>query len=267
MTAPFDGLADGVFRRRYESFDLNVGVVIGGDGVLVIDTRASHGQARELIDELAGLTPLPVRWVINTHWHWDHTFGNAMFPDADLWGHRKCREFLREHGEASKQGALQWVGEENRAAIEEVAIRAPDYIVDQDGVIDIGGRSVQMEWLGLGHTDSDLVMSVPDAGVVFAGDLLEPGAPPSFGDGYPFAWRDTAAAIAPRVKGVTVPGHGDVMDKDAVVTQVEELAAVAEACSEALVTGIFDGSSGPYPPETMATAWDRAKLEAGRAES
>ena len=86
MTAPFDELGDGVFRRRYESLDLNIGVVIGGDGVLVIDTRASHGQARQLIDELTALTPLAVRWVINTHWHWDHTFGNAMFPDARVLG-------------------------------------------------------------------------------------------------------------------------------------------------------------------------------------
>ena len=161
---------------------------------------------------------------------------------------------------------MTWVGEEHRAAIEAVSIRAPDHIVDQDGVIDIGGRSVQMEWLGLGHTDSDLVMSVPDAGVVFAGDLLEQGAPPNFGDGYPLAWQGTAAAIQSRVKGVTVPGHGDVMDKDAVATQAEELAAVAAACVEGLATGVFDESSGPYPEDTMRTAWERAQLEAARED-
>ena len=93
-----------IFRRRYPSLDLNIGVVIGGDGVLVIDTRASHGQAEELRSEIAGLTSLPIRWVVNSHWHWDHTFGNAVFPDAALWGHRRCREFLLEHVEP------EWVG-------------------------------------------------------------------------------------------------------------------------------------------------------------
>ena len=63
-------LGDGVFRRRYDVLDLNVGVVIGGEGVLVIDTRASPRQARETIAELTELTDLPIRWVLNTHWHW-----------------------------------------------------------------------------------------------------------------------------------------------------------------------------------------------------
>lgn len=81
----FDELGEGVFRRRYEALDLNIGVVIGEDGVLVVDTRASHSQADQFKKELSSLTDLPVRWVINTHWHWDHTFGNSRFPDVDLW--------------------------------------------------------------------------------------------------------------------------------------------------------------------------------------
>jgi glyoxylase-like metal-dependent hydrolase (beta-lactamase superfamily II) len=78
----FDQLADGVYRRRYESLDLNVGVVLGEEGALIVDTRASHVEADELLDELRTLTSLPVRWVIDTHWPWDHTFGNARFPGS-----------------------------------------------------------------------------------------------------------------------------------------------------------------------------------------
>lgn len=263
MSLPFDEVGDGVFRRRYESLDLNIGVAIGGDGVLVIDTRASHGQAEELRTEIAGLTKLPIRWVVNTHWHWDHTFGNAVFAEAALWGHRRCREYLIEHGEEAKQGVIEWAGEENRAVIEAVVVRPPEYIVDPDGSIDVGGRSVRLEWLGLGHTDSDLVVSIPDAGVLFAGDLLEQGAPPYYGDGYPFAWQDTVNEVRNRASGVTVPGHGDLMDGAAVDTQCEEIAAVAAACADALATGIFDPKKGPYPPETMQDAWKRAKLERG----
>ena len=263
MSLPFDELGDGVFRRRYASLNLNIGVVIGGDGVLVIDTRASHAQAEELRTEIVGLTSLPIRWVVNTHWHWDHTFGNASFPEAALWGHRRCREYLIEHGEEAKEDVIDWVGEANRAAIEAVIVRPPEYIVDPDGAIDIGGRSVRLEWLGLGHTDSDLVVSVPDAGVLFAGDLLEQGAPPYYGDGYPFAWQDTVNELRSRVTGVTVPGHGDLMDREAVAGQCEEIAVVAAACAEGLVTGIFDPMQGPYPAETMQSAWERAKVEKG----
>jgi glyoxylase-like metal-dependent hydrolase (beta-lactamase superfamily II) len=82
----FDQLADGVFRRRYASLDLNIGVVIGDEGVLIVDTRASHVEADELRSDLRALTAKPVLWVIDTHWHWDHTFGNARFPGAEIWG-------------------------------------------------------------------------------------------------------------------------------------------------------------------------------------
>jgi glyoxylase-like metal-dependent hydrolase (beta-lactamase superfamily II) len=213
--------------------------------------------------EIAGLTKLPVRWVVNTHWHWDHTFGNAVFADAALWGHRRCRGYLIEHGEEAKARVIEWAGEEHRAAIEAVVVRPPDYIVDPDGRIDIGGRSVRLEWLGLGHTDADLVVSIPDAGILFAGDLLEQGAPPYYGDGYPFAWQDTVNELRSRVSSVTVPGHGDVMDPGAVATQCEEIAAVAAACADGLATGVFDPAHGPYPPETMHDAWQRAQVERG----
>ena len=82
----FDELADGVFRRHYDFLSLNVGVVIGDEGVLVIDSRESHEAAAELSADIRTLTDQPVRWVVNTHAHWDHTFGNAMFPEAEIWG-------------------------------------------------------------------------------------------------------------------------------------------------------------------------------------
>jgi hypothetical protein len=69
------------------------------------------------------------------------------------------------------------------------------------------------------------------------------------------------------IRGVVVPGHGDVMDSAAVATQHEELTAVARQCAEGLATGIFDPGKGPYPDETMLAAWERAKLEyEGRVE-
>ena len=121
----FDQLGEGVYRRRYESLDLNVGVVMGDDGLLIVDTRASHRQADELRDELRALSPNPVRWVINTHWHWDHTFGNAVFGTADIWGHQNCLVALRDRGDEMKTSAKTWIPQEYHPVIDEVEITPP----------------------------------------------------------------------------------------------------------------------------------------------
>ncbi|MFQ5554132.1 MAG: MBL fold metallo-hydrolase [Acidimicrobiia bacterium] len=261
MDATWDELGTGVFRRRYASLDLNVGLVLGERGALIIDTRASHGQARELLSELRRVTALPVKWVVNTHWHWDHTFGNAIFAGVPVYGHERCRERLLSEGAAAKLDAIGWVGEEHRAAIEEVEITPPRLLLADSLSIDLGTRTVELRHHGLAHTDNDVVVAVPDADVLFAGDVLENGAPPYMGDGYPLAWPDTVAAFAPQ-SGVVVPGHGDVMTPGQVATQLADLRVVAEMCAASLEGAEYDAGSGPFPPDTMETAWDRAVAEA-----
>jgi len=98
MAEKWTEVETGVFVRRHRSLDLNVGAVVCGDGVLVIDTRATHVQAAEMVESLRPIPRLPVRWVINTHHHWDHTFGNQVFPDAAIWGHERCAEAMRLYG-------------------------------------------------------------------------------------------------------------------------------------------------------------------------
>lgn len=258
----WDEIADSVYRRRFTSLDLNVGLVLGEDGALVVDTRQSQRQARELLTEISQVTSLPVRWVVNTHYHWDHVFGNAEFAESAIWGHVRCREYLEHEGERAKRDAIAWLGEEERAAVEEVVIVPPQHVADPRADIDIGGRVVSLVWLGRGHTDSDVVVTVSDADVLFAGDLLENGAPPVFGDGFPLAWRETATALAAMGSRGVVPGHGDTMTRAEVATQVEELTAVAALCREGLRAGTFDANAGPYPEAVMRTAFARAQLEA-----
>ncbi|SRR6266498_3148029 len=97
--AVWQEVGERVFRRRYPALDLNVGAVLGGDEVLVIDTRSWRAEAEELLRELRALTSLPCRQVLNTHAHFDHCFGNAVFRPAAVWGHQRCAENLRLHGE------------------------------------------------------------------------------------------------------------------------------------------------------------------------
>lgn len=253
----FDEIGDGVFRRRYESLDLNIGVVIGAEAVLLVDSRASHRQADQLQEELRTLTQLPVGWVVNTHFHWDHTWGNAKFPEADLWGHNRCRSEMIDNGEAARQRVLEWMPEEHHDAVNEVVITPPTKTFAATTAIDIGGRSVELSYYGLGHTNSDIVVHVDN--VLFAGDLIEESAPPSFGDSYPLDWGTTVGDI--RHRDTIVPGHGDVVDKRFLSAQGEELNAVAELARY----GHREGAAiarlaerGPYPPATMEVALARA---------
>ena len=152
----FDEIGDGVFRRRYPFLDLNVGAVIGEDGVLIVDTRGSHDEADELAAELATLTDLPVRWVVNTHWHWDHTFGNSRFPGAEIWGHEQCRDVLTTRADEMKAAAKGWVPSERQHLIDEVVITPPQRTFGTEASIRIG-RDVDLGYQGLGHTDADIV--------------------------------------------------------------------------------------------------------------
>jgi glyoxylase-like metal-dependent hydrolase (beta-lactamase superfamily II) len=252
----WDELAEGVYRKRYESLDLNIGLVVGDAGALVFDTRASHRQAQVLLDDIRKVTASKPRWAVNSHWHWDHTFGNHEFAGVAIYGHERCRERLLADGEAAKEDALAWVGEAGRAHLDEVVISPPTNTFTDTTTIDLGDRTVALSYLGLAHTDNDIVMTISGTDVVFAGDVIEESAPPYFGDSFPLAWPDTVRSLMD-IGSVFVPGHGEVMSPDRVATQHEELTAIATALGEYLVTGLFDPTKGPYPEETMQAALAR----------
>ncbi|MDJ0925709.1 MAG: MBL fold metallo-hydrolase [Acidimicrobiia bacterium] len=257
--SPFEEVGDRVFRRHYDSFQLNIGVVLGAEAVLLVDTRENHRRADELRGELGALTELPVAWVVNSHYHWDHTWGNSRFPEALIWGHDRCRSEMVENGEAARRQVLEWMPAEQRPEVEEVVITPPTETFPSSALIDIGGRVVELRYHGLGHTNSDIVVRVTDAGVLFAGDLIEEGAPPSFGDSYPLDWAQTLDSI--KLEHVIVPGHGTIVDAPFVATQQEEIEGIADAARLGHSEGIpFESliADGPYPTQTMRQALARA---------
>ena len=256
----FDEIGDRVFRRRFESLDLNVGVVIGDDGVLIIDTRSTHQEARELGDELATLTNLPVRWVINTHWHWDHSFGNAVFTGAEIWGHDLCELAMARHGDDMRSAAKTWLPAHQHPEIDEVEITPPTHTFSDQASLDIG-RRIEMAYHGFGHTDADIVIRTGD--VAFFGDLIEDGGPPQFGDSYPIVWPHTLRLASVDLPGTIVPGHGDVVGPRFVHEQTEELSRVAEVATRH-ISGELDldeaVSAGPYDEDVMRGALLRAQV-------
>jgi glyoxylase-like metal-dependent hydrolase (beta-lactamase superfamily II) len=201
-------IGDRVFVRRYAFFDQNIGVILGPGAAMVIDTRSTHAQAREILADLRELTADPVTAVVDTHGHFDHAWGNHVFRPAPIWGHARCVTFMARTAEARRERIAR-EQPEIAADLPEVVIDPPDRIFDEMGNPEVGGRRVELKFLGRGHTDHDIVVRVPDANVLFAGDLLENGNVPFFGDGYPLDWPETALRVAELSTGVVVPGHGD----------------------------------------------------------
>ncbi len=256
----WEELGPGVWSRRYESLSLRVGVVAGAGGVLVVDTRSHGGEAAELAGHVAELGAGPVRWVVNTHHHWDHTFGNETFAPVPIWGHVNCADRLRLEGERMKRDARRYLPHA-AAEIDAVAIEPPRHTVADSVMLDLGTRFVELHHLGLGHTDNDVVVVVPDTRVVFAGDLIEEGAPPVFGDAYPLDWPATLGRLLELAGGPVVPGHGAVVDRVFVAAQRGDIAEAVAIARDRHARGLPAATDppvdAPFPDATMREVFRR----------
>jgi len=187
----------------------NAGFVIGDDGVLVVDAFFYPDATKALVGEIRRLTPLPIRYVVNTHYHADHTGGDQVLRDAGavIIAHKNVRGWVRTNN-------INLFGDritpEIRARI--VALPLPDITTDTDLVVWLGSRKVVVKTV-LGHTGGDLTIAVPDAKVLFTGDMLWRKVPPNLIDGSVKEWAATDAdfaAIPGAAQTTYVPGHGDV---------------------------------------------------------
>jgi glyoxylase-like metal-dependent hydrolase (beta-lactamase superfamily II) len=269
MTTGWREIGDEVYVRRHSCYDVNVGLVVGADRCLVIDTLSTAAQARELVESIRTVTNAP--WtVVNTHAHFDHCFGNAIFRPAPIWSHSRTARNLAEFGEAQRQTMREVaVQQGNRDFAEQLSatiIDPPDHLIDHTSAVEIGARSIILHFLGRGHTDGDLVVEVPDTNVLFVGDLIEEGAAPSFADSFPLDWPGTATALLPLAHGPVVAGHGDVVDRDFVERQAGDLARVAEQARTVHSAGRDPrdfSSQLPFPEPAARIALDRALWQLG----
>ncbi len=220
------------WARTYGPFDATVGVVAGADGLLVVDTLGSPEQGAELRAELpvAG----EVRWVVNTHGHLGHLGGNAAFPGATIHRHESIE------GEAARTFA-------------------------SIAYVDLGDRQVELAHPGRGHTAGDVVARVPDANVVFTGDVVIQNGPPAYGpDSFPMDWPKALDVVLGLLTetSVAVPGHGTPTNRDFVNDLTAEVSAVADAIQHLVSTGVqpadaLAATEWPFPRETLVEAIKR----------
>jgi cyclase len=237
-------VAEGVYYAT-ASGTMTVGsnspIIVAGDEAVVIDSEITPAAARALVADLKAVTPKPVRYVIDSHYHYDHTFGNQVFaPDAQVIGHDNTRRRLLTNVmeqytylnsvqpvparvEALKQRIAQETDPQQKAALErqvanslayldqvkEIKVTPPNLTFGTAMTIVRGGREMRIMYLGRGHTDTDVVVLLPAERIVCTGDLME-SVVSYMGDSYPEEWIATLERLKALDFDTVMPGHGVV---------------------------------------------------------
>ncbi|MXX60521.1 MAG: MBL fold metallo-hydrolase [Holophagales bacterium] len=240
-THRFEEVADGVYFVSGTGAMVtrsNAMVVVTEEDVLVVDSHITPAAARALIEGIERITDKPIRTLVNTHFHYDHSHGNQAFgPDVRVVGHEYTRHKmatapLEEHtfkgsSERDKlaleelRAALETASEEEREDLEtQISIQAahvestaeihpvpPDTTLAEKMSFFSGGREIQLHFLGRAHTGGDVVVYLPAERLVFTGDMML-GGPPWPGDGWVNEWPATLERLKQLDFDLILPGHG-----------------------------------------------------------
>ena len=224
----------------------NSGLVTAGGG-LVVDTLYDLALTREMLGLYAEVLPDAPARLVNTHHNGDHCWGNQLFPEAEIIAHRGCAE--RFHGfTPSAAEAIRTMSEPPehlRDLHEEMApfdfagieLTPPNRVIDGDLTLDLDGVRVELLHLGPAHTEGDLVVHVPDEGVVLCGDLLFHQCTPIGWEGSTDQWIRALRVIEALGPEHVVPGHGPICGVEGVQAARRYLEDVQRVASEAWEAG------------------------------
>lgn len=215
----------GAFARTgvFHPLQPNSGIIVGERGAVVVDSGYSTAAGRALLADVRRVTEQPVIAVIISHHHFDHAWGNEAFAGAEIIGHANAQRnmladpagYLAQMTRFAHQPA-GWYGLEEAALIAEfdaMTLTPPTRTYADRETLDLGGQTVELLHLGPGHTDGDTLVYLPEARVLFGGDLICNHVLPNAADGDPLHWPAILAQVEAMPLDVIVPGHGPVGDR------------------------------------------------------
>ncbi len=230
----FTEIADRVWVARYDWADVNITAIGSERGLVVVDTHGSAAAGRNVLEDLDRLGAGSVVHVVNSHWHWDHTFGNAAFREgtrgAPIHAHEEAANWLADKGEHMKR-LIESRDDAHGAEVAATEIVIPDETFADARTLDLGDRAVELVFPGRGHTSGDIVLRIMDVDVLVAGDLIEESAKPWIGmDSWPLEWPTTLDNVLRLTtdETLTVPGHGVVVDRTFVRMQRDEISQIVK---------------------------------------
>ncbi|MGW4118748.1 MBL fold metallo-hydrolase [Nocardia sp. NPDC004711] len=228
-----DEVADDVFAyiERPGGWCVSNAALVRADGESVlVDTLGTESRARGLRSALTRMGAGSPAMVINTHWHGDHTAGNALFAPAPVVAHRRCRPAMARDGWAVRAlwPEIDWG---------DLPLVLPGVGVGDRTVLHAGEREIHLLTGGIGHTDADLAVWVPHARVVVAGDLVMPGTTPFLLSGSvrgTLDWMDRLRDLAPET---IIGGHGEVADRHVLTETRDYLDWLLAVARDAMPSG------------------------------
>jgi cyclase len=238
-----DGVYAAIAKPAYKT-NCNAAIIFLDDGVLVVDTHSKPSAARALIEQIKKLTDKPVRYVVNTHFHWDHYQGNQAYPSSwptgvEIISSEATRANIEQRGiprvkheivtlpqdieklksdldktvdpkQKEQLGSNILQAEAYLAELKSMQVILPTVTFDRSLILHRPSKTVEILWLGNAHTNGDVFVFLPREKILVTGDALH-GWTPYMGDSYPYDWIQTLDAAEKLDFDQALGGHGDVM--------------------------------------------------------
>jgi glyoxylase-like metal-dependent hydrolase (beta-lactamase superfamily II) len=283
-----DGVHVAVAAPAYK-VNCNTAIIESDDGVVIVDTHSKPSAARLIVQELRGLTTKPVRYVVNTHFHWDHWHGNevypAAYPNAEIITNQITREAMATKGlkriqDHIRQGpgeiaqikadlAVAGSGERRaqladdlkqaeayQAEVKALKPALPTMAFDRTMKLYRRDREIHLLYLGRAHTEGDVFVYLPKEKVVITGDAVI-GWTPFMGDGYPEDWAATLDRLAELDFTHMIMGHGEVAGRDWLRTFRGYVHDMVEAVRTEVMRGATLEEAQRRVPEALAPIYEK----------